>query len=139
MLVIAGSGMCTGGRVKYHLVNNISDPANTIMFVGYQAIGTLGRLITEGKNPVRILGEERVVKAKIARIHGFSAHADRDELLDWLSNLEAPPRGVFVVHGESESAKFFGEYLHHGHCFQGHRDERSSGSASCPPDLREGG
>jgi metallo-beta-lactamase family protein len=111
VMVIAGSGMCTGGRVKYHLVNNISRPQCTIMFVGYQAIGTLGRQIVDGAEKVRILGSRYPVKAKVVRIHGFSAHADRDELLKWLKELEAPPKGIFVVHGESESAKAFGDYV----------------------------
>ena len=111
VMVIAGSGMCTGGRVKFHLVNNISDQKNTIMFVGYQAVGTLGRSIVDGIKKVRILGEKRSIKAKIVRIHGFSAHADKNELLDWLKELEAPPRGVFVVHGETESAKSFGNFV----------------------------
>ena len=111
IMVIAGSGMCTGGRVKYHLVNNISGPNNTIMFVGYQAIGTLGRQIVDGAKKVRILGQQYPVKAKVVRINGFSAHADRDELLKWLRELEAPPIAVFVVHGESESAKAFGDYV----------------------------
>jgi metallo-beta-lactamase family protein len=110
IMVIAGSGMCTGGRIKYHLVNNISRPENTIMFVGYQAVGTLGRSIVDGAEEVRILGEKRKVKAKIVRIHGFSAHADRNELLTWLRELDSPPRGVFVVHGEAESARSFGDY-----------------------------
>jgi metallo-beta-lactamase family protein len=111
IMVIAGSGMCTGGRVKYHLVNNISRPKNTIMFVGYQAIGTLGRQIVDGAKRVRILGQEYQVNAKVVRINGFSAHADKDELLKWLRELEAPPRSVFVVHGEHESAKTFGDYV----------------------------
>jgi metallo-beta-lactamase family protein len=111
IMVIAGSGMCTGGRVKHHLVNNISQPNNTIMFVGYQAVGTLGRSIVDGIKEVRILGEKRKVEAKIIRIHGFSAHADRNELLDWLKEMEAPPRGIFVVHGETESAKSFGNFV----------------------------
>ncbi len=111
IMVIAGSGMCTGGRIKYHLVNNISSPENTIMFVGYQAVGTLGRQIVDGAEKVRILGEDRLVKARIVRIHGFSAHADRDELLKWLKELKSPPRKVFVVHGETESASNFGDYL----------------------------
>ncbi len=109
-MIIAGSGMCTGGRVKFHLVNNISQQNNTIMFVGYQAVGTLGRSIVDGIKKVRILGVKRSIKAKIVRIRGFSAHADRNELLDWLKELEAPPRGVFVVHGETESARSFGDY-----------------------------
>jgi metallo-beta-lactamase family protein len=111
VMVIAGSGMCTGGRVKHHLVNNISQSNNTIMFVGYQAVGTLGRSIVDGIKEVRILGEKRKVKAKIVRIHGFSAHADRNELLDWLKEMEAPPRRVFVVHGETENALSFGNFV----------------------------
>ena len=111
IMVIAGSGMCTGGRVKHHLVNNISNPDNTIMFVGYQAHGTLGRQILEGAEEVRILGQIYKVKAKIVRVNGFSAHADRDELFDWLSELKAAPRKLFVVHGETKSAKAFGDYV----------------------------
>ncbi|MHC4628326.1 MAG: MBL fold metallo-hydrolase RNA specificity domain-containing protein, partial [Planctomycetota bacterium] len=111
IMVIAGSGMCTGGRVKHHLVNNISDPRNTIMFVGYQAVGTLGRRIVDGEKEVRILGQKYRVKARVVRINGFSAHADKEELLAWLRGLKKPPRKVFVVHGESESAMLFGDYL----------------------------
>ncbi len=111
VMIIAGSGMCTGGRIKYHLVNNISRPQNSIMFVGYQAVGTLGRQIVNGAEKVRILGEQREVKANIVRIHGFSAHADRFELLTWLKGLKSPPRKIFVVHGETESASNFGNYI----------------------------
>ena len=111
VMVIAGSGMCTGGRVKHHLVNNITRRKSTIMFVGYQAVGTLGRLIVDGRKQVRILGRKYHVKAKVVRIHGFSAHADRDELFQWLSKLKKPPRKLFVVHGESESAHSFGNYV----------------------------
>jgi metallo-beta-lactamase family protein len=111
IMIIAGSGMCTGGRIKYHLINNITRPQCSIMFVGYQAQGTLGRQIVDGKKQVRILGQMYPVKAKVVRVHGFSAHADKDELLAWLKELEAPPRKVFVVHGEAESAKSFGDYV----------------------------
>ncbi len=111
IMVIAGSGMCTGGRVKHHLVNNISNGRNTIMFVGYQAMGTLGRRIVNGEKEVRILGQEYPVKARIARIGGFSAHADREELLRWLRGLKKPPRKLFVVHGEANSAQQFGDYV----------------------------
>ncbi len=111
IMVIAGSGMCTGGRVKHHLVNNIANPRNTIMFVGYQAAGTLGRRIVDGEKEVRILGQKYRMKARVVRINGFSAHADRDELFKWLGGLEKPPRKVFVVHGESESAQRFGDYI----------------------------
>jgi metallo-beta-lactamase family protein len=104
--------MCTGGRIKHHLVNNISRPESTILFVGYQAAGTLGREIVEGKKHVRILGETRPVKAKIRQIQGFSAHADRDELQSWVSNLKSKPRHVFVTHGEDKPAKSFAKLLH---------------------------
>lgn len=111
IMIIAGSGMCTGGRVKHHLVNNITKPENTIMFVGYQAVGTLGRRIVNGEKEVRILGQEYPVKARVARINGFSAHADKEELFEWLSGLKKPPKKVFVIHGESKSANEFGDYL----------------------------
>jgi metallo-beta-lactamase family protein len=81
------------------------------MFVGYQAFGTLGRRIVDGEKQVRILGRNYPVRARIVRINGFSAHADRDELFKWLSALEEPPRKLFVVHGESESARHFGDYV----------------------------
>jgi metallo-beta-lactamase family protein len=111
IMVIAGSGMCTGGRIKHHLVNNITRPENTIMFVGYQAVGTLGRRIVNGEEEVRILGQDYPVNARIARINGFSAHADKEELFEWLSGLKKPPRKLFVVHGEAESANKFGDYI----------------------------
>jgi metallo-beta-lactamase family protein len=111
VIIIAGSGMCTGGRIKYHLINNIERPQNTIMFVGYQAIGTLGRQIVDGAKKVRILGAEYQVKAKIVKINGFSAHADQHELLNWLKGLKTPPRKVFVVHGEGDSAIAFSDYI----------------------------
>ena len=111
VMVIAGSGMCTGGRVKHHLVNNITRRESTIMFVGYQAVGTLGRQIVDGAKQVRILGQQYPVRARVARIGGFSAHADRDELLEWLNALKRPPKKVFVVHGESKSAQHFGDYV----------------------------
>ena len=111
VIIIAGSGMCTGGRIKHHLINNITNPKNTIMFVGYQAEGTLGRIILDGKKEVRIHGQNHQVKARITRINGFSAHADRNELFTWLSKLKKPPRKVFVVHGETKSANEFGDYI----------------------------
>lgn len=104
VMILAGSGMCTGGRVKHHLVANISRPESTILFVGYQAIGTLGRQILDGKEQVRIFGHYLPVRAKIVDIEGFSAHADKDDLLKWLSGIKSPPRRTFVVHGEPDSA-----------------------------------
>lgn len=110
-IIIAGSGMCTGGRIKHHLKSNISRPASTILFVGYQAFGTLGRLILEGVDPIRLFGEEVAVKARVEKISGFSAHADRNELLKWLSNLDTAPRKVFVTHGEESQSTAFRDFL----------------------------
>jgi len=110
-IIISGSGMATGGRIKHHLVNNISRGESTILFTGYQARGTLGRVILDGTNPVRILGREYEVKARIEQLHGLSAHADRTELLNWISRLTKPPRQVFVTHGEKEAAESFAEAL----------------------------
>jgi len=111
VMIIAGSGMCTGGRVKHHLVTNISRRESTILFVGYQAIGTLGRQIVDGAKKVRILGQHYPVRARIEQIHGFSSHADRNELIKWLSRPNMAPRRVFVVHGEYKSAQQFGKFL----------------------------
>ena len=111
ILVIAGSGMCTGGRVKHHLLNNISRPESTVLFIGYQATGTLGREIVNGAKEVRIFGQKRPVRANITKIHGFSGHADRDELFRWLKAIKEPPRQIFVVHGEADSAQQFAEYI----------------------------
>jgi len=104
-IIIAGSGMCTGGRIKHHLVNNITREENTILFVGYQAFGTLGRYIVDGAKTARILGNYYPIRARIAQVHGFSAHADRDELIKWLSGLAKPPRRVFITHGELKASK----------------------------------
>jgi metallo-beta-lactamase family protein len=111
VIVMAGSGMCNGGRIKHHLVTNISRPESTILFVGYQAAGTLGREITDGAKRVRILGQFYDVKARIAQLSGFSAHADRNELLRWLSSIKNTPRQIFVVHGEPEASRSFSEFL----------------------------
>ena len=110
-IIIAGSGMCTGGRIKHHLVNNITREESTILFVGYQAHGTLGRIILDGADKVRILGQKYPVRANIARVPGFSGHADRQELLRWLQALKQPPRQVFVVHGEADAAMQFGTFV----------------------------
>ena len=110
-IIIAGSGMCTGGRVKHHLVNNISRSESTILFVGYQANGTLGRAIIDGCDRARILGRHYPVKAKVQKMGGFSAHADKNELLRWLSSIKKAPKEVFVVHGEEKQATHFASFL----------------------------
>ncbi|MBN2244216.1 MAG: MBL fold metallo-hydrolase [Candidatus Aminicenantes bacterium] len=102
-LIMAGSGMCTGGRIKHHLKPNIAKAESTILFVGYQVKGTLGREIINGRESVRIHGRMFPVNARIEQIQGFSAHADRDDLLDWLGALETPPTGIFLTHGEKEA------------------------------------
>jgi metallo-beta-lactamase family protein len=110
-MIIAGSGMCTGGRIKHHLANHISQPENTILFVGYQAVGTLGRHILCGARAVRIHGRQHTIRAKIEQILGFSAHADRNEIIKWLSTLTANPKLVFITHGEKEAAEAFQKFL----------------------------
>jgi metallo-beta-lactamase family protein len=104
-IIISPSGMCTAGRVKHHLKHNISDPRATILFVGYQARHTLGRLIKEGKNPVRIFHQWFDVNAEIEVVEGFSAHADQDELLHWYDSLGGVRYQTFLVHGEEEASE----------------------------------
>jgi metallo-beta-lactamase family protein len=110
-IIIAGSGMVTGGRVKHHIVNNIRRPESIILFVGYQAEGTPGRILLDGAQEIRLLGQMHPVKAHIEKIEGFSAHADRDGLLAWLSDIRVPPRAVFVTHGEEKAATSFAKFL----------------------------
>ncbi|MHB8095041.1 MAG: MBL fold metallo-hydrolase RNA specificity domain-containing protein [Candidatus Aminicenantales bacterium] len=110
-IIMAGSGMCTGGRVKQHLVQNISRPEATIVFVGFQARETLGRQILEGNPRVRIFGQERPVQARIEKLLGFSAHADRGGLFRWLDAFQSPPRRLFLTHGEKEVPLKLGEDL----------------------------
>ncbi len=102
-IIIAGSGMCTGGRIKHHLKHNLWRKECSVVFVGYQVKGTLGRRIVDGAKSVRIYGEEIAVKAKIYTINGFSAHAGRDFLLKWSRMSDA--KRVFVVHGEFDKSQ----------------------------------
>lgn len=105
-IVLAGSGMCTGGRIVHHLKHGAWNPRNHIVFVGYQAFGTLGRRIVDGEGTLRIAGEEVVLKAQVHTIGGFSAHGDRDDLLAWARNFETRPL-FFVTHGEPRSSQAF--------------------------------
>ncbi len=109
-VVIAGSGMVNGGRIVHHLKNGIWNPDNQVIFVGYQAEGTLGRRIVEGEKSVKIAGEEVAVKAGIHTINGFSAHGDRDDLLAWAKNFTTNPL-FLITHGEPESSLAFSETL----------------------------
>jgi metallo-beta-lactamase family protein len=110
-IIMSTSGMCTAGRIKHHLRMNIVRPDSTILFVGYQAHGTLGRQILDGNPLVRIHGRQWKVKAQIARLEGFSGHADRQGLLRWVGHLERPPRHIFLTHGEATAAERFAELL----------------------------
>lgn len=103
-VIIAASGMATGGRVLHHLRRRLPDPRTTVLLVGFQAPGTRGRLIQEGVRTVRIFGEDVPVRAHRETIHGLSAHADADGLLRWLRTAARPPRRVFVVHGDPTPA-----------------------------------
>ena len=111
-VIIAGSGMCTGGRIKHHLKHNLWKPNTHVIFVGFQAKGTLGRRLVDGAPKVKIYGEEIEVKAQIHTLGGFSAHADQGELLRWLGQFKKPPAITFVVHGEPEGSTVFSQKIH---------------------------
>lgn len=110
-VIISASGMCEGGRIQHHLKNNVEDPKNTILIVGWQSPYTLGRRIVEKRSVIKIFGEEYRLNAEVEVINGFSAHADRDELLGWLNAMEHKPEHTFVVHGEDEVSTAFGGIL----------------------------
>ncbi len=99
-IVIAGNGMCTAGRIRHHLKHNLWRPGCSLVIVGFQAAGSLGRALVEGARMVRILGERVIVRAKVFTIGGLSAHADRNALLEWLSHLRNRRMRVYVIHGE---------------------------------------
>lgn len=109
-VIIAGSGMCTGGRILHHLKHNLWRNECSIVFVGYAAQGTLARRIIDGEESVRIFGDEIAVHAEIFTIGGFSAHADQKELLDWYRKTGSPAR-TFLVHGEENAMQIFGNLL----------------------------
>ena len=106
-VIISASGMCEAGRIRHHLKHNLWNPKASVIFVGYQAEGTLGRLLVEGAKEVTLFGEEIQVNAEIYNLEGFSGHADRDGLLMWLGGFQKEPKHIFLVHGEPESKEDF--------------------------------
>ena len=112
-VIISASGMAEAGRILHHLKNNIEDPRNTILIVGWQAPDTLGRRLVEEQRRVKIFGEEYDLKAQVVTINGFSAHADRSELLAWTSHLRPRPQHTYIVHGEEDAAKALAQALEH--------------------------
>jgi metallo-beta-lactamase family protein len=104
-VIIAGSGMSNGGRILHHELRYLPDPKSEILFVGYQADGSMGRQLLEGATEVKIFGETVPVRAKRVNIPGYSAHADQPHLLDWLSSMAPTLKKVFVVQGEQQSAE----------------------------------
>ena len=109
--------MCEAGRVLHHLANNISDPRNTILIVGYMAENTLGRRIRDGEKEVKIMGDWYKVNAEIETFNAFSAHADYKECLDWLDAIDTSRlKKIFMVHGETDAQEAFQKYLaEHGY------------------------
>ncbi len=105
-IIIAGSGMCNGGRILHHFKHRIWNPKNSVIIVGYQAEGTLGRELIEGARFINIYGEKIIVRAKLYTINGFSAHADQQELLDWLSKIKGL-KTAFLIHGEEDKQRVF--------------------------------
>lgn len=110
-VIISASGMCEAGRIKHHLKHNLWRAESTVVFVGYQANGTLGRLLLEGIDSVRLFGEEIEVCAEVVRLDGISGHADREGLIRWLLAFSPKPKRVFVVHGEDTICTQFTEYI----------------------------
>ncbi len=102
-IVISASGMCNAGRIKHHLRHNLWRPGASVVFVGYQGMGTPGRKIVDGEKKIRIFGEDVAVKAKVFTIGGFSAHAGQSQILDWLGNFQNPAMQVYLVHGEAKA------------------------------------
>lgn len=110
-VIISASGMCEAGRIRHHLKHNLWRKECTVLFVGYQAVGTLGRSIVDGAAQVKLFGEPIEIRASVKKLAGLSGHADKDGLLDWLSGFEKKPERVFVVHGEESVCDSFKECL----------------------------
>ena len=110
-VIISASGMCDAGRIRHHLKHNLWDPKNTILFVGYQTVGTLGHSLLNGAKRVKLFGESIAVNAQICSLHGTSGHADQQGLLNWVKGFDACPGTVFVNHGDDDACEAFAELL----------------------------
>jgi metallo-beta-lactamase family protein len=111
LIIIAASGMATGGRIVHHLKHRLPSAKTTVMLVGFQAFGTRGRMLQDGVENLRIYGKVVKINAKIETLHGLSAHADQGELLRWLQGFESPPKRTFIVHGEKEASETLADIL----------------------------
>ena len=110
-VILSASGMCEAGRIRHHLKHNLWRSESTILFVGYQAVGTLGRALVDGVDEVKLFGEPVEVRAQIKVLAGISGHADRNGLIEWLNAFEKKPKRVFVVHGEDATCNLFTDCL----------------------------
>ena len=110
-VIISASGMCEAGRIRHHLKHNLWDARSSVIFVGYQAEGTLGKLLVEGTKDITLFGEAVHVNAEIYNLEGFSGHADQNGLFAWLAGFRQKPKQVFLVHGEEDSKKDFGKLI----------------------------
>jgi metallo-beta-lactamase family protein len=110
-IIISAAGMCDAGRIRHHLKHNLWREDSTILFVGHQSVGTLGRIILDGAQEVKLFGETIQVSARIKQLSGVSGHADRDGLLRWLTSFEKKPDRVFVIHGDDQVCELFTEYI----------------------------
>lgn len=124
-VIISASGMCDAGRIRHHLKHNLWRPECTVLFVGFQAEGSLGRRLLDGVPAVKLFGEEIAVRSRIVNFHGLSSHADRDGLLQWIEAYTPKPRHIFVVHGESRVTELYAQTL------------RDRGFAAHAPDYEE--
>jgi metallo-beta-lactamase family protein len=123
-IIISASGMATGGRILHHLKYRLPDPKNTILFVGYQPVGTRGRLLKDGAREIKIHGEMVPVRAKVRSIDAFSGHADSSEILRWLQDFKTPPKMTFVIHGEESASEALAKEINRSLGWKTHIPER---------------
>lgn len=116
-VILSASGMCEAGRIRHHLKHNLWRPESTVLFVGYQAVGTLGRSLAEGAKEVRLFGETIEVRARVTQIKGLSGHADKSGLTQWMLGFKNTPERVFIVHGDDTVCDDFAAYLHEEYAF----------------------